>query len=112
MPALLAPQPYQIVIARFYPMLHFKLFKKMHLTHDQFFGMCASINDKNCNFRPCKSFITQNHLLIYGKNTGKKFVAQGKLRENTGNFISAGMWPPCLGLGLGLKPILIGLDLC
>ena len=29
------------------------------------------------------------------KNTGKKFVTQGKLRENTGNFISAGMWPPC-----------------
>ena len=29
------------------------------------------------------------------KNTGKKVVTQGKLRENTGNFISAGMWPPC-----------------
>ena len=29
------------------------------------------------------------------KNTGKKFVAQGKLRENTGNFILARMWPPC-----------------
>ena len=28
------------------------------------------------------------------KNTGKKVVTQGKLRENTGNFISAGMWPP------------------
>ena len=28
------------------------------------------------------------------KNTGKKFITQGKLRENTGNFISAGMWPP------------------
>ena len=28
-------------------------------------------------------------------NTGKKFVTQGKLRENTGNFISARMWPPC-----------------
>ena len=47
--------------------------------------MCASINDKNCNYRPCKSFITQNHLLIYGKkhrekirNTGK---TQGKHRE-------------------------------
>ena len=41
--------------------------------------MCASINDKNCNYRPCKSFITQNHLLIYGKNTGKKIVTQGIL---------------------------------
>ena len=29
------------------------------------------------------------------KNTGKKVITQGKLRENTGNFISAGMWPPC-----------------
>ena len=29
------------------------------------------------------------------KNTGKKFVTQGKLRENTGNFILARMWPPC-----------------
>ena len=57
--------------------------------------MCASINDKNCNYRPCKSFITQNHLLIYGKKHGKKFVTRGKLGENTGNFISAGMWPPC-----------------
>ena len=29
------------------------------------------------------------------KNTGKKFITQGKPRENTGNFILAGMWPPC-----------------
>ena len=28
------------------------------------------------------------------EKTGKKFVTQGKLRENTGNFISAGTWPP------------------
>ena len=28
------------------------------------------------------------------KNTGKKFLTQGKLRESTGNFISAGIWPP------------------
>ena len=27
-------------------------------------------------------------------NTGKIFVTQGKLRENTGNFILARMWPP------------------
>ena len=26
--------------------------------------------------------------------TGKIFVTQGKLRENTGNFIWARMWPP------------------
>ena len=29
------------------------------------------------------------------KNTGKKVVTQEKLGENTGNFISAGMWSPC-----------------
>ena len=28
------------------------------------------------------------------KNTGKIFVTQGKLEENTGNFILAQMWPP------------------
>ena len=37
------------------------------------------------------------------KNTGKKVITQGKLRENTGNFISAGMWPPC-GLFKNLVP--------
>ena len=43
--------------------------------------MCASINNKT-NYRPGKSFITQNHLLIlWEKNTWKKFVTQGKLRE-------------------------------
>ena len=25
------------------------------------------------------------------------FVTQGKLRENTGNFILTRMWPPCIG---------------
>ena len=34
------------------------------------------------------------------KNTGKKFVTQGKLGENTGNLISAGMWPPCITLAV------------
>ena len=29
--------------------------------------MCASINNKNCNYKPAKSFITQNHLLILWK---------------------------------------------
>ena len=29
------------------------------------------------------------------KITGKISVTQGKLRENTGNFILARMWPPC-----------------
>ena len=28
---------------------------------------------------------------------GKFMYTQGKLRENTGNFILARMWPPCLG---------------
>ena len=93
---LLAPQPYKIVITRFFLMLHFKLLRKIHGTNNQFFGMCASINDKNCNYKPYKSFIVQSHLLIlWKKNTGKKFVTQGKLRENTGNFISVGTWPPC-----------------
>ena len=27
---------------------------------------------------------------------GKIFVTQGKLRENTGNFILARTWPPCM----------------
>ena len=48
--------------------------------------MCASINNKNCNYKPAKSFITQNHPLILWKkkhrekicNTGK---TQGKHRE-------------------------------
>ena len=32
---------------------------------------------------------------LYVKITqGKMYLTQGKLRENTGNFISAGMWPP------------------
>ena len=33
--------------------------------------------------------------LIVKNNTGKIYVTQGKLRENTGNFILARMWPPC-----------------
>ena len=32
---------------------------------------------------------------FYVKIAGKIFVTQGKLRENTGNFILARMWPPC-----------------
>ena len=82
MPDLLAPEPYKIVITRFFPMLHFKLLRKRHGTNNQFFGMCASLNDKKCNYKPYKSFIVQNHLLIlWEKNTGKKFVTQGKHRE-------------------------------
>ena len=49
---------------------------------EQIFGMCASISNKNNNYKPGKSFSTQNHLLIlWEKNTGKKVVTQGKLRE-------------------------------
>ena len=48
--------------------------------------MCASINNNNCNYKPAKSFITQNYPLILWKkkhrekicNTGK---TQGKHRE-------------------------------
>ena len=58
----------------------------MYGTYDQIFGMCASINNKNHNYKPGKSFITENHLLILWKkkhrekgcNTGK---TQGKHRE-------------------------------
>ena len=35
-------------------------------------------------------------IFLRKNNTGKIFVTQGKLRENTGNFILARMWPPCL----------------
>ena len=76
MPDLLAPQPYKIVIKRFFPVLHFK--RKIHGTHDQFFGMCASLNDKNCNCKPCKSFIAQCHLLILWKKTQGKICNSGK----------------------------------
>ena len=31
---------------------------------------------------------------LHKNNTGKIYVAQGKLRENTGIFIMARMWPP------------------
>ena len=34
--------------------------------------------------------------LLCKNNTGNFFVTQGKLRENTGNFILARMWPPGL----------------
>ena len=43
-----------------------------------FFGMCTSINDTNCNYKPCKSFIVQNHLLIYGKKHREKIRNTGK----------------------------------
>ena len=42
------------------------------------FGMCTSINDKNCNYKPCKSFIVQNHLSIYGKKHKEKIYNTGK----------------------------------
>ena len=29
------------------------------------------------------------------KTQGKYVVTQGKLGDNTGNFVSIGMWPPC-----------------
>ena len=79
-------QSYKIVITRFFfPVLYFKLLRKIYGTYDQIFGMCASTSNKNHNYKPGQSFSTQNHLLIYGKkhreksrNTGK---TQGKHRE-------------------------------
>ena len=52
------------------------------------------------NYRGSKAFI--NLTVIYDKknNTGKNYLAHGKLRENTGNFILAGVWPPCQELQL------------
>ena len=93
-------QPYKIVITRFFfPVLYFKLLRKIYRTYDQIFGMCASINNKNHSYKPGKSLITQKPSINFmEKNTGKKVVTQGKHRENTGNFISAGMWPPCNNL--------------
>ena len=60
-------------------MLYFKLLRKIYGTYDQIFGVCASINNKNHNYKPGKSLITQNYLLILwkkkhrekGRNTGK-----------------------------------------
>ena len=37
-------------------------------------------------------------LIVFKNSTEKIYVTQGKLRENTGNFISAKMWPPCMGV--------------
>ena len=66
-------QSYKIVITRFFfPVLYFKLLKKMYRTYDQIFGMCASINNKKHNNKPGKSFSTQNHLLILWKKTQGK----------------------------------------
>ena len=40
--------------------------------------MCASISNKNCNYKPAKSFITQNHLLILWKKHREKIHNAGK----------------------------------
>ena len=36
--------------------------------------MYASINNKNCIYKPGKSFITQNHLLFFGKKKHREKV--------------------------------------
>ena len=39
-------QSYKIVITRFFfPVLYFKLLRKIYETYDQIFGMCAYINN-------------------------------------------------------------------
>ena len=44
-------QSYKIVITRFFfPVLYFKLLRKIYGTYDQIFGMCASISNKNNNY--------------------------------------------------------------
>ena len=40
--------------------------------------MCASTSNKNHNYKPGKSFSTQNHLLIYGKKHREKSRNTGK----------------------------------
>ena len=66
-------QSYKIVITRFFfPVLYFILLRKIYGTYDQIFGMCASINNKNNNNKPGKSFSTQTHLLILWKKTQGK----------------------------------------
>ena len=72
-------QPYKIVITRFFfPVLYFKLLRKIYGTYDQIFGMCASINNKNHNYKLGKSFITQNHLLMLWKKHREKGCNTGK----------------------------------
>ena len=47
----------------------------------------------------------QGICLKYSKNvlfTGNLPPTQGKFRESIGNFISVGMWPPCLRIALML----------
>ena len=86
-------QSYKIVITRFYfPVLYFKLLRKIDGTYDQIFGVCASINNKNHNYKPGKSFSTQNHLLIFWKKS------QGKRsyhRENSGKTQGILSWLEC-----------------
>ena len=66
-------QSYKIVITRFFfPVLYFKLLRKIYGTYDQIFDMCASISNKNNNYKPGKSFSTQNHLLILWKKHREK----------------------------------------
>ena len=80
MPDLLVLQPYKIVITRFFfPVLYYKLLRNIYGTYDKIFGMCASINNKNCSCKPGIFFITQNHLLIlWGKKHREKVHNTGK----------------------------------
>ena len=87
MPNFLALQPQKIVITRFFPVLHFKLLRKIHGTHDQFFGMHASINDKKLITSLANPLLLKPPINFMGEKNRKKL----KLGENTGNFISVGM---------------------
>ena len=80
MPDLLALWPYKIVFTRFFfHVLYFKILRNNYGTYDQIFGMYASINNKNCNYKPGKSFITRNHLLFFWKKKHReKFCNSGK----------------------------------
>ena len=79
-------QSYKIVITRFFfPVLYFKLLRKIDGTYDQIFGMCAFINNKNHNYKPGKSFkYSKPSINFMEKNTGKKVVSQGNSGKTQG----------------------------
>ena len=52
----------------------------------------ASVCNSTVGMQPL--FVELIVSFLHKNNTGKIYVTQGKLRENTGNFILARTWPP------------------
>ena len=72
-------QPYKIVITRFFfPVLYFKLLRKIYGTYDQIFSMCASINNKNHNYKPENLLLLKTIYSFYGKKHREKGCNTGK----------------------------------